>query len=288
MPTSASKEPRSIVQRASPATIENWNSRLFSRATVDFAVSDPHVLSLAQAHRDFGLGLYQPKTTGASNEVIPVWVNEPLQPQSMRQAGRIEFQFLPSHSQRKRFGAWRGDWKPTLPPDLDQAERIVDRVELARQTSNRSDVQVGAAIAAANIAEDLRFLIDCGFDYACVIIDGCYDLLPGHRTLLSPVQRAIDAAINAREQSQRSGFGIRIAAYTSPQQAADWLQSGIDAIAIDAWIQDRAPASEAKVESFGGILIDTARSASGNTAWIYSSIQDFILELQSEQSFLAG
>jgi hypothetical protein len=288
MPINASNEPRSIVQRASPATLENWNARLFSRATVDFAVSDPLVLSLAQAHRDFGLGLYQPKTTGASNEIIPVWIDQPLQPQRMRQAGRIEFQLLPSHSERKRYGAWRGDWKPTLPPDLDQAERMVDRVELARQTSHRSDVQVGAAIAAANIAEDLHFLIDCGFDYACVIIDGCYDLFPGHRITLSPIQRAIDAAMIAREQAKRSGFGIRIAAYASPQQAADWLRSGIDAIAIDAWIQDRAPASEAKVESFGGILIDTARSGGGNTAWISSSIRDFILELQSEQSFFAG
>jgi hypothetical protein len=288
MPLNPSSAPRPVALRLASSVTENAPPRLFSRAGVDMAISDPLQLSLVQAHSDLGLGLYQPTPTGASDEVISFFVDEPLQPRRMRQAGRVEFQFLPSIADRKRHGAWRGDWKPMLPPDIDRADRMGDRVELARRSSHRSDVQVGAAIAAANVAEDLRYLIDCGFDYVCLIVDGCYNMLPGHRVALASVSEVIETALQVRATAGSPSFGIRIAAHGSARQVAQWLQAGIDGVGIDGWIQDRTPASETRVESFGGILIDATRTLAGNGSWLYSSVRDFIAELRSEQQFFAG
>ncbi len=284
------QEPRPIAQRMENAFPEAMNAKLFSRFMVDATVNDQILQSLSQAQRDFGFGLYGSNTGGALNEIVPVYVDEPLQPKRMRDAKCIEFQFLPSISQRKRHGMWRGDWKPTLPPDLDHAKRTADRVELARRTNARPDALIGAAVAAANVAQDVRFFIDCGFDYVCLIIDGCYEPGPGQRISIAPCNETIQIARTVRDQSHGRSFGIRVAAHGSPRQIAEWLRDGIDAVAIDAWVQDRAPATNAAapVESFGGILIESARTAPGNAAWLYSSIRDFYAELRSEQSFFAG
>jgi hypothetical protein len=269
---------------------ETMNSRLFSRFMVDATVSDQILQSLSQAQRDFGFGLYSSTTTGSTNEIIPVFVDEPLQVRRMRDAKCVEFQFLPSIAQRKRHGMWRGDWKPMLPPDIHLANRLADRVELARRTSARPDVLIGAAVAAANVAQDVRFFIDCGFDYICLIIDGCYKPAPGQRVSIAPCDETIDTARKVRDQFHGRSFGIRVAAHGSPRQVAEWLRHGIDAVAIDVWVQDRAPATTAAspVESFGGILIESARTAPSNADWLYSSIRDFYAELRSEQSFFAG
>ncbi len=284
------QEPRPIDQRINGTISQTLNAKLFSRFVVDATVNDQILLSLSQAQRDFGFGLYGSNTGGAQNEIVPVYVDEPLQPKRMRDAKCIEFQFLLSISQRKRHGMWRGDWKPTLPPDIHLANRLADRVELARRTSARPDALIGAAVAAANVAQDVRFFIDCGFDYVCLIIDGCYEPGAGQRVSIAPCNETIDIARTVRDQYRGRSFGIRVAAHGSPRQVAEWLRNGIDAVAIDAWVQDRAPATTtaAPVESFGGILIESARTVPGNAAWLYSSIRDFYAELQSEQSFFAG
>jgi hypothetical protein len=280
--------PRPLADRVGSIPAAASNPKLFSRFGVDVILNDPFLYSLSEAQRDFGLEIYPATHSGSANEIISVFADEPLLPQRMREARCIEFQFLPSTAERKHAGAWRGDWKPTLPPDLDRAEHVIDRVELARRSSGRSDVAIGAAIAAANVAEDMRFLIDCGFDYVCLIVDGCYDLLPGHRVSLAPVDKSIEDAITVRGKSKPRGFGIRLAAHCSPRQLAEWYRQGIDAVAIDAWIQDRSPSSSARRESFGGILIETPRTGTGNTAWLYDSIRDFLGELRSEQQFFEG
>jgi hypothetical protein len=288
MPEKKPIEPRPIADRLVPRNLEPWNSRLFSRIGVDTPISAPLMLSLTKANQDFGFGMYQPKTTGASNEAIPVFVDEPLQPQAMRDARWIEFQFLPSTAERKHRGTWRGDWKPTLASDIVQANSIADRVALARNTSHRADVAIGAAIAAASVAEDMRFFIECGFDYVCLILDGCFDTAPGHRLSLAQANDVIEIAQSVRDQSARPGFGIRIAAHAFPHHVAQWLCSGIDAVAIDAWLQDRAPVANSPMESFAGILIETAKIAPGNSEWLYNGIRDFIAELNSEQQFFEG
>lgn len=285
-----SQGPRPIAQRLDNVRVHTLNAKLFSRFMVDVSVNDQIRKSLSQAQRDFGFGFYGSANGGAANEIVPVSVDEPLQPKRMRDAKCIEFQFLPATSQRKRHGMWRGDWKPTLPHDLDQANRVADRVALARRTSARPDALIGAAVAAANVAQDICFFIDCGFDYICLIIDGCYETAPGQRVSIAPCDETIDTARTVRDQFHGRSFGIRIAAHGSPRQVAEWLRSGIDAVAIDAWVQDRAPANTAAspVESFGGILIESARTAPSNADWLYSSIRDFYAELRSEQSFFAG
>lgn len=288
MPEKKPIEPRPIADRLVPRNLEPWNSRLFSRIGVDVPISPALTLSLTKAQHDLGFEIYQPKATGTPNEVIPVFVDEPLQPQAMRDAKRIEFQFLPSILERKRRGGWRGDWKPTLASDIVQANSIADRVALARCTSQRNDVTIGAAIAAANVTEDIRFLIDCGFDYVCLILDGCFDTAPGHRLSLAQANDVIEIAKSVRDQSARPGFGIRIAAHAFPHHVAQWLRSGIDAVAIDAWLQDRAPVANSPMESFAGILIETAKIAPGNSEWLYNGIRDFIAELNSEQQFFEG
>lgn len=282
-----STKPRPIAERIGGSDNQAPTAKLFSRFIVDTAVNDLTLESLSHAQRDFGLGLYTSNSSGVGNEIIPVFVDDPLQPQCMRDAPFIEFQFLPSHAQRKRHGAWRGDWKPTLPPDIDQAKCVVDRVALARRTSARTDAMIGAAVAAANVEQDVRFFIDCGFDYVCLIVDGCYDIGPSQRVSIASCDEVIDIARSIRDQSGRPSFEIRIAAHGSPRQVAQWMRDGINAVAIDAWIQDRAPAVHSPVESFGGILIESARTGQGNVAWLYSNVRDFIAELQSEQSFFA-
>lgn len=289
----ASTGPRPLADRIESLEHPAWSTRCFTRIGIDCPATEGIASSLKQTHAEFGVGLFRLFEDASSTEIVPVFVNEPLPTQSMRDAECIEFQFIPSASQKLsavsgRGGIGRGDWKPTLPSDVAGANEVRNRVTLARRLSHRPNTRIGAAVAASKVDEDIRFLIDCGFDYVCLIIDACYQLQPGHRVAIAQAVPAIEAAFNAREQMKRLEFGIRLAAHGHVQQMAAWLNQGVEAIAIDTWVQDRAPTAESRVDSFGGFLVEASRSGVGGGDWIYDRIRDFVADLHSEQQFFQG
>ncbi len=298
MERSASSGPRSLAERVETQELAPWNTRCFSRFGIDCPISEGLVPSLKRIHAEFGIQIYRLTDDTSLREIVPVFVNEPIPSQSLRDAECIEFQFLPSPSERlgNRAGgigaggndAGRGDWRPILPSDLQRAHEVRDRVTLARRISHRPNALVGAAVAAAKVDEDVPFLIECGFDYVCLIVDACYRLQPGHRVSIARAESVIADALDARERMQRPNFGIRLASQGNLQQMATWLNQGIESIAIDTWLQDRAPAAESRIDTFGGILVDTSRSGSRANEWVCERAGEFVAALQSEQQFFEG
>jgi hypothetical protein len=295
--------PRGLAERIDLLELDSWRSRCFSRVGIDSPAPEGMVHVLNRIHAEFGIGVYRLTDSASQKAMVPVFVNEPIPIQSMRDAECIEFQFFPSHSERQRngrqrngglrevtgqCGAGRGDWKPVLPSDMKVSYEIRDRVALAKRISHRSNVVVGAAVAAAKVGEDIPFLIECGFDYACLIVDACYRLQPGHRVSIALAESAIADALDARIRMQRPEFGIRLAANGNLQQMATWLVQGIESIAIDSWLQDRAPPEESRIDSFGGILVEASRGGSGANDWICDRVGELVAELHSEQQFFEG
>jgi hypothetical protein len=277
------------------SSIAATRAPLFTRWGLDFQVLAPIGTMLEEASGALGLHRYRLAQLGtdpgqecmSSSSILAVPIDEPLDPCRYRTALQIEVQFMPAISQRTGRGAWRGDWAPILPSDLDRSSELAARITLIRQASQDGNGCVGGAIAAANVASDIPYLIDAGCDYVSLLTDGFFGSQPTQRCPLSDTERAIEAALVAMDKAGRPKGGLWVAsASCSPRTARRWLAMGVQAVAIDAWLQDHAPhTSPRTTESFGGFLVDVARPEDRASPWLLDSVRGFLHELASEQRF---
>ncbi len=227
------------------------------------------------------------------HSILPIYIDEPMCLPSIRRSQFIEFQCHASPASRSEWGSTRGDWSPRLPSDMVQREALIDqfrdRVAMVRAVSEQPHAQVGATLAAGAVAEDVRWLIDAGFDYVCLLTDALYGIKEGQSIRFSETQRVLDEAFEAVAKSGQSSFAIHLcAANCEPANALAWLQSGVRAIGIDTILQSRLPnTSERASEGFGGFLVEYTRSDGRDMdAWC-EAIRQYLGELRSE-IFFAG
>jgi hypothetical protein len=174
-----------------------------------------------------------------------------------------------------------------LPSDLTHPEQLRDRVEWARRIGASSGVLIGAAIAAASVYEDVRYLIDSGFDYVCVLADGCYGPDPRQRVSFGDPERVVVQGLRAIGDSGHPNFGLHLAAAElDPKRMFAWLQAGVRAVCVDGLLQSASPGTSGRVgEGFGGFLGGYPRVEDPQQLWLPMAFLSFRQELQGELEF---
>lgn len=281
-----------------------WPTPAFSRLGLDTVLTESLRASLNLARCELGLTTVAPypapldavhhleaRSLAGGLNIVPVFVDEPLLPESMVHAEQIELQFMPCRpldpSTARDWGTRHRDWKPILPSDLTQVDQLAARVELLRQTSDQPAVLVGGAIVAAAVYHDVRFLIDAGLDYVCVLADVHFGMQNLESHALMHADIVIEQAQRAIQDSGRDDVSLLLSAKNcNLESTVNWLSRGIRAVNLDGFLLARQPATPSRTgDSFGSFLGDYQRMASPESDWLLSSVRDFLGGLASHVEF---
>lgn len=282
----------------------SWPAPVFSRLGLDTELNDSQRFSLIHARSELGLTTLaprpashdissppEPRSLAGGVHIVPVFVDEPLLPEAIMHAEQIELQFMPCRTAgplvAPSWGARHRDWKPILPSDLIQADQLAARVELLRQASDQPAVLVGGTIAAAAVYDDVRYLVDAGLDYVCVLADVHYGMQSHESHALLNADIAIEQAQRALKDSGRHDVSLLLSTRTcTPESTLNWLSRGIRAVNIDGFLLARQPAVASRAsDSFGSFLGDYQRMATPEADWLLSSLRDFLESLASQIEF---
>jgi hypothetical protein len=283
----------------------SWPAPVFSRLGLDSELNDAQRFSWIKARRELGLTTVDPcpaphdtssfpeaRSLAGGLHVVPVFVDEPLLPEAFMHAEQIELQFMPCRTAGPSNSAGRGDrhrdWKPILPSDFTQVDQLAARVELLRQASDQPAVLVGGAIAAAAVYDDVRYLVDAGLDYVCVLADVIYGMQAHASHALRNADIAIEQAQRAIKDSGRHDVSLLLSTRAcNLEDTVNWLSRGIRAVNIDGFLLARQPAVASRAaDSFGSFLGDYQRMATPEADWLLSSLKDFLERLASHVEFL--
>lgn len=281
----------------------SWPCPIFLRQGVDSACSEQLAAILGRLRRELGVSTYRghddstvPDTRSltAGIEIVPVYVNECFHPATFHHAEQIELQFFQGvadsnlrHSgNRSRLS--KQSWIPQMPCDISSIEQLSRRVEMLKQSSDQPGVLVGAAIAACSIYDDVRYIIDAGFDYVTLLTHITGEILTSQSLELQPIDSAIATATRAIQESGRKGFSLFLAAPPArASQVIEWFSAGVRAIGIDATLQQRRPSGASHSgDSFGSFMGEYGRQSASGLDWIYDATEEFIEELISECRFV--
>lgn len=204
--------------------------------------------------------------------LVPLFVDAPVDVSQLSTASTVQFQFF-GKSQSSYSPATYSYWKAGLSYEIATPEQMAKKV-LAIREMVPQNVPIGAAIIALNqtVYDDIRFLIDCGFDYVELIAGSVTQLKPGSWIdFETDVNTCVNLAVKARRDSRGS---TKLWLSGPLLQSRDWLpmlRSGIDACCIDAFIANRRPTEPPTTTSFAGIKVATQ----SKFEWIVGVLREF-------------
>jgi hypothetical protein len=285
----------------------SWPTPIFSRLALDVPEYAKWIPTLQQLRRTCGVSIVEPEkrvgqdgsaylSSGADRSlddglsIEPVFVDEPIGFESLMHAEQIELQFIPSRVQSsqgsipKSYSADR--WLPTLPSDLTDIEKMSKRIELLRSASDQATVILGATIPAGSVYDDVRFLIDCGFDYLNVLAEVVAGVLPAKTWTLQPIDYVIEQALGAISKSGVRGVGLLVCSpIENVQDAVRLMHSGADAFSIDSWLvkqQASSTQTSQPAEDLGSFMGSYARpSAPSAMEGLLTETQSFMRDFKS-------
>ena len=238
----------------------SWPTPIFSRLAIDLPPSVSTTIPLQRLRRSCGISVVESESIdgkarssgpierslddGAS--IVPVFVDEPLDLNRLMHAEQIELQFFPS---RKGFASANSSdvysaeaWSPTLPADLLEVDRLSKRIELLRNTTDQTNAIVGACIAAGKVYDDVRYLVDSGVDYVCVLSQAIAGMRSGKAWTFQNCEESISLARKGLDDAGVDAIRLLISApIDSVEDGVRYLNAGADGIAIDAWIVRQQP-----------------------------------------------
>ncbi|MFN7873703.1 MAG: hypothetical protein ACK5PB_00190 [Pirellula sp.] len=201
-----------------------------------------------------------------------VSIDSPVDVSQLVTASAIQFQFF-GKSQSNLLPTSFSYWKPGASYEIATPEQMMKKVSAVREMIPKG-VPVGAAIIAEShtVYDDVRFLIDCGFDYVELIAGSVTQLKPGSWIEFeADVAACVNLAVKARRDSRASA---KLWLSAPIVQARDWLpflRSGIDACCIDSFIANRRPVEPVATTSFAGIKVVTQ----SKFEWIVGVLREF-------------
>lgn len=214
-----------------------------------------------------------------SLRIAPVPMNDPIDVESLMNATAVELQlfgrpFQPLPKSR------RASWTPGLPIDVAEFEELEKRVGVLRMLAGGAS-PIGAAVAPGAVYEDLRFLIDSGFDFLTLLVDVQYALSLSGSLQLAPLESTIEQSIKA---VQDSGSKVKIlvsANLTTGIQMFRFLQMGVSAICIDHFIAQTKPKdAPTQKDTFGSVLSNYApASSAAQFTWLKTAVAQLAEEM---------
>lgn len=246
-------------------------SRMLRHIELEDGLSD-HLISGFANYGIPWIGSSQSATRTQPMGVASLSVDTPVDVDQLVTAAAIQFQFF-GVSQSNHLPSSYSHWKAGISYEIATPEQMMKKVLAIREMAP-SGTPVGAAIIALSqtVYEDVRLLIDCGFDYVELITGSVTQLRPGNWIEFdADVTTCVNLATKARRDS-RAPTKLWLSAPID--QARDWLpllRSGIDACCIDLFLANRRPTEPAATTSFAGIKVATQ----SKFEWIVGVLREF-------------
>ncbi len=268
---------------------------LFTRLTADVGLSQNSQRLLLSELRSFGIAwlgnVVEPndrkRKEGGEWEfsdlhrISPLQIDDPIEVQSFQNAAAIELQMvgLPFH---KLANSRRARWTPNLPIDISKFEQLGKRIEAMRVVSG-GKCPIGAAVCPGAVYDDLRFLIDSGFDFITLLVDVQYEMSQSCSLRLAPLEPSLEQSIKAVQDSGSKTKILVSANLSDGVQMFRCLQMGATAISIDAFIANSKPTEVVPVkDTFGSVLRAYVPPAAvtGSLAWIKPAMTQLVEDLR--------
>jgi hypothetical protein len=276
-------------------------NQLFTRVLCDLPLSLQQLLSLRselsksairtlQRQKGFeiasnSLEPSQLQVLNASIErkTIAIFPDEPIDAQSVATASAIELQLF-GMPFRKLSNARLASWTPCMPIEIGSVEHMTKKIDALR-TMSCGRCEIGAAIASASVYDDVRFLVDCGVDYICLLADAYYDFQPHSRHSLGQVELAIELAAKGLRDAG-SGAKLHVSANVSDASSIfRCFQAGVDAVSVDAYLVSKRPLEVPVPKDRYSSVLSLATPVVAAYAWADAALVALIQELQDLKLF---
>jgi len=204
--------------------------------------------------------------------VAAIYSDAPVEVSQLSGAAAIQFQFF-GRSRSNHLPSAYSYWKPEGHTEISSPEHMAKKVAAVREMMPER-IPVGAALIAMNstVYEDVRLLIDCGFDFIELITGSTTQLKPnGWIEFESDVATCVNLAVKARRDSRCQTKLWINAPITQAQEWLTMLRAGVDACCIDPFITSRRPAEQPTSTSFAGIKVSTQ----SKFEWIVGVLREF-------------
>jgi hypothetical protein len=246
-------------------------SRMLRHLELEDGLSD-HLMSSFANYGIPWIGSLQSAAITQPMRIAPLSVDAPVDVAQLVTATAIQIQFF-GKSQSNHLPTTYSHWKAGTSYEIATPEQMTKKVLAIREMAPRG-MPVGAAIIALSqtVYDDVRLLIDCGFDYVELIAGSVTQLRPGNWIEFeADVASCVNLATKARRDSRAS---TKLWLSASIDQARDWLpflRSGIDACCIDPFLANRRPVEPVATTSFAGIKVATQ----SKFEWIVGVLREF-------------
>ena len=267
---------------------------LFTRLTADAGLSQLAKRHLLSELNRFGIAWLgdalppvernakdtQPSSIERLKRIAVLQLDQPIDVESFQGATAIELQLagrpfqVLSNSRRSR-------WTPGLPVEITDFEQVAKRVEVLRVLSE-GKCPIGAAVAPGAVYEDLRFLIDSGFDFLTLLADIQFGMAAGSSLRLASLESTLEQSAKAVLDSGTKTKLLVSANLLDGFAMFRCLQLGASAVSIDAYLANAKPHEVAPAkETFGSVLSSYVPAASVSTmAWVGQIMTGLVEELR--------
>ena len=267
---------------------------LFTRLTADAGLSQMAKRHLLSEVNSFGIAWLgdalapvdrnaketQPISLDKLKRIASLQLEQPIDVDSFQGAAAIELQMVGRPFQVLA-NSRRSRWTPALPVEITDFEQVAKRVELLRVLSE-GKCPIGAAVAPGAVYEDLRFLIDSGFDFLTLLVDIQFGMAAGSSLRLASFESTMEQSAKAVHDS---GNKTKLLVSTNLLDGVSMyrcLQLGASAVSIDAFLAKAKPQEVAPVkDTFGSVLSPYVPAASiSPMAWVGPALTRLVEELR--------
>lgn len=220
--------------------------------------------------------------------IQPVGVSEAVDASSFHQATAIQFQLYGSLRQRTPATKYEF-WSPSLPAELESYEDLATKLEAVRHCLPKR-CPIGAALIARDqtIYEDIRFLIDAGFDWLELIQSPHYGLRPNAQLELCNSPDTPKKALKARTDARREHLPLWLTTKaTTHLEITSFLEMGFNGVCIDGFLAAKAPVRAVQRDTLAGIRVQSVSQQATDLSWLTSELNGLTEFYEDFERFLA-
>ena len=221
-----------------------------------------------------------PVSLDGLQRIAALQLDEPIDVDSFQGAAAIELQMVGRPFQVLA-NSRRSRWTPALPVEITDFEQVAKRVEVLRVLCE-GKCPIGAAVAPGAVYEDLRFLIDSGFDFLTLLVDIQFGMAAGSSLQLASFESTLEHSAKAVHDSGTNTQLLVSASLLDGVSMFRCLQLGASAVSIDAFLANTKPQEVAPVkDTFGSVLSSYVPPVSVSPmVWIGPAMTRLVEELR--------
>jgi len=217
------------------------------------------------------------------NQMAPLYLDEAVDVSAFAGASAIEFQLyglpfqsLPSSRKAK--------WTPGLPIEIFDYEQLATKVECIRMLTQGRCV-IGAAISPGNVYDDVRFIVDSGFDYISLLVDVRYDWGASGFHSLAPLWQTVDRAMKGISDSGSKIKVLVAAQLTNVEDMFRCLQLGVAAVTVDGYLANLKPIEQPQPKDTYSSVLSYVVPQVSPFAWVKPAVTNLIVGLRDCRTY---